>query len=90
MNERAIETALTILSQAPELIQRLGLLPNVKAPTMGGTVWWNDIASSCGWRVQRNTWTGHCRIIDNMDVRQAWGSEDAVMGFFQKLLDGTG
>lgn len=86
MNERTLEIALAILAETPSLIQQIGLLPNVKTATMGGKMWWNDIASSCGWRVQRNTWTGHCRILDDMDVRQAWGSEEAVMDFFQKVL----
>ncbi|MBE0507879.1 MAG: hypothetical protein IBX50_14400 [Marinospirillum sp.] len=64
------------------------MLPNIKTATLGGNTWWNDIAQCNGWRVQRNTWTGHCRILDSDDVRQAWGSEQAVMAFFQKVLNG--
>jgi hypothetical protein len=88
MDQQMIKTALTILAEAPALINNFGLGPNIKAPTMGGDVWWNDIASSRGWRVQRNTLTGHCRILDYLNYRQAWGSEQAIMVFFQKLLDG--
>jgi hypothetical protein len=86
MNQQALKVALSIIAETPDLISRLGLLPNVKTPTMGGSVWWNDIACSHGWRVQHNTWTGHCRILDDMDIRQAWGTEEAVMVFFQKVL----
>ena len=90
MNEKTLETDLRIVAASPDLISQLGLLPNIKMPTMGGNMWWNDIACSHGWRVQRNTWTGHCRILDDMDMRQAWGSEEAVMGFFEKVLAARG
>ncbi|QSR34171.1 hypothetical protein CFI10_04075 [Marinobacterium iners] len=70
------------------LINRLGLLPNVKTPTMGGEFWWNDLASCDGWRVQRNSVTGHCRILDPNNVRQAWGGQAQIMALFQMLLKG--
>ncbi len=88
MSPDALQTALSILASAPDLINRLGLLPNVKTKTMGGDFWWNDLAHSNGWRVQRNSVSGHCRILDDQNVRHAWGAESEVMAFFQKLLNG--
>ncbi len=57
-------------------------LPNIPMPTMGGHVFWKDIASENGWRLQKNMFTNHCRILDPDDVRRAWGSESDM----KKLL----
>lgn len=88
MNQQTLETALSILVEVPQLIQKIGLLPNVKTSTLGGDLWWNNLAQCNGWRVQRNSLTGHCRILDDQNVRHAWGSERDIMAFFQKVLDG--
>ncbi len=37
--------------------------------TMGGKVWWNDIESQDGFRIQQNLVSGHYRILDNLDRR---------------------
>lgn len=50
-------------------------LPDLQA-TLGGKVFWEDLASEGGWRVQQNKLSGHCRIIDPQDQRLAWGRCD--------------
>ena len=52
---------------------------------MGGAVFWNDLAEYNGWRVQQNTLTQHCRILDPDDVRRAWGGMDAMEKLFKRL-----
>lgn len=42
-------------------------------PTMGGMQLWNDEILAGGWRVQRHIGTGHCRLLDADNFRQAWG-----------------
>ena len=40
-----------------------------------------------GWRIQRNSVTGHCRLLDGDDCRQAWGTLEechAALEIFQK------
>ncbi|MBQ9238778.1 MAG: hypothetical protein IJ191_05620 [Treponema sp.] len=64
------------------------MLPNSNFPTLGGNFFWNTLAQSNGWRVQRNNITGHCRILDNENVRRAWGGEKAIMEFLGKVLNG--
>ena len=54
-------------------------LPNLPVPTAGGQQMWTDIAWRDGWRVQRHVWTGHARLLDENDVRRAWGSESACL-----------
>lgn len=69
-----------------ELFQNDGLdMPNINMPTMGGEVFWNDIYKIEGWRVQQNTITKHCRVLDPDNVRRAWGSEKQMIKNLEKL-----
>ena len=86
MQNTAMSAALGLIAKAPDLINEFGLMPNINFPTMGGKVFWNDLAECDGWRVQRNSFTGHCRILDQNNVRRAWGEESKIMDFFQKIL----
>ena len=74
-----------IIANYPELIKDLDM-PNIATKTMGGKVWWRDLVSLNGWRIQQNLVTKHCRILDPDDVRRAWGGEDAMMNLFKKIL----
>ncbi len=47
---------------------------NVEGPTFGGKQLWTDELIFHEWRIQRNAWTGHCRLLDHEDYRRAWGS----------------
>ena len=47
--------------------------PNWDRSTGGGPVWWNTLDSYKGWKLQQHKLTGHCRILDDSDVRRAWG-----------------
>lgn len=42
--------------------------------TLGGNQFWTDVRYVGGWRVQQNSETGHFRLLDPKDVRQAWGN----------------
>ncbi len=50
---------------------------NLAFITLGGKQFWGDRAILAGWRIQENVYTGHCRLLDPSDVRQAWGSFEA-------------
>lgn len=47
---------------------------NVATPTLGGKQFWTDELLFRGWRIQRNVLTGNYRLLDENDVRRAWGS----------------
>ncbi len=48
--------------------------PNVATPTLGGKQFWTDEVLFRDWRIQRNTITDNFRLLDENDVRRAWGS----------------
>lgn len=60
-------------------------LPNIPTSTMGGRVFWNELAECNGWRLQQNMITHHCRILDPENVRRAWGGDEAMAQLFGKL-----
>jgi len=47
---------------------------NVEGPTFGGKQLWTDELIFHEWRIQRQAWTGHHRLLDDEDYRRAWGS----------------
>jgi pimeloyl-ACP methyl ester carboxylesterase len=57
---------------APDMADSAPL--NVPLPTLGGRQFWMDLAFFREWKIQRNVFTKHCRLLDGRDVRQAWGS----------------
>lgn len=61
-------------------------MPNIPLPTMGGPIFWNDLASANGWRVQQNGFTNHCRVLDPDNWRFAWGSEDDILSLFRLII----
>jgi pimeloyl-ACP methyl ester carboxylesterase len=48
--------------------------------TLGGKQFWTDQRIERDWRIQRNSSTGHYRLLDPQDVRRAWGSYEACSG----------
>lgn len=62
-------------------------LPNIPLPTMGGHIWWNDIISVNGWRMQQNYVTRHARILDKNDVRIAWGTVNGMYKTLDRLVN---
>ncbi len=47
---------------------------NIPMKTLGGRQFWSDVYWFHGWRIQKNFYTGHYRLLDDSDVRHAWGS----------------
>ncbi len=49
---------------------------NISLPTLGGKQYWQDVYIYGGWRIQRNVFTKHHRLLGPKDFRQAWGSRE--------------
>lgn len=84
-----MEKQLAAIAADPKLIGKLcdliGEMPNIDFPTMGGQVFWDTLAQSNGWKLQKNKFTNHCRIIDPSNIRKAWGSENTMMSALNRL-----
>ena len=57
---------------------------NVKVPTLGGKQFWSDVLVQKGWRIQQNVFTGHHRLLDAGDQRQAWGEYEKCLARLRK------
>lgn len=86
MNRKTLVKALAAIALNPDIISKFSM-PNVNFPTMGGILFWNDIANVNGWRMQQNTITQHIRILDPQDVRRAWGGMEAMERIFERIAN---
>jgi len=84
-----IQHKLAMISTDPKLVGQLcdliGTMPNIDFPTMGGTVFWENLAESNGWKLQKNKFTNHSRLLDPSNTRKAWGSEQAMLDALKRL-----
>lgn len=60
-------------------------MPNIPMPAMDGDIFWKNLKVCNGWRLQRNTEFGNCRILDPNNVRRAWGSLESVTRLFEEF-----
>ena len=52
---------------------------NVRARTLGGQQFWADELVFREMRIQRNIFTSHYRLLDDHDIRLAWGDWEACL-----------
>jgi pimeloyl-ACP methyl ester carboxylesterase len=50
--------------------------PSIPMPTLGGKQFWADELFFHQWRIQRNTLTGHYRLLDENNLRHASGTAE--------------
>lgn len=60
--------------------------PNIPTQTMGGEVFWTNLAEYKGWKLQQNTFTKHARILDPKNVRRAWGTVNGMYAALDRLV----
>lgn len=46
---------------------------NWEVPTAGGLQFWSDVRVEGGWRIQKHVFSGHHRLLDQDNIRRAWG-----------------
>lgn len=54
----------------------VALKPNLKTQTLGGVQFWGDVKFFHGWHIQQNVFSKHYRLLDDQDVRHAWGTRE--------------
>ena len=76
-------------SKTTELLEILDAelsLPNIPTPTLGGEVFWNNIAEYGGWKLQQNMFTHHARILNSDNVRIAWGTINGMIKAMDRMV----
>jgi len=67
-------SGLTGLARAAGKPRRPRSLSNLHLRTSGGQQLWSDVRLFHQWRIQRHAYTGHHRLLDGDNLRQAWGT----------------
>lgn len=60
---------------------------NVPSPTLGGKQLWTDELIFHEWRIQRQVWSGHYRLLDEKDYRRAWGTFEQCSSQLEQLKE---
>ena len=76
----------SILVLGRQDVLELGDCPNIETKTLGGQMWWKILERRNGWVLQYNPIVCHARILDENDVRKAWGSEIVMREKFKRLI----
>ena len=76
----------TAVKTVNEGLQEEIALPNTPRKVTDWFVW-NTIKECNGWRIQQNTFTRHCRLVDPDDWRRAWGTKNGMMAVWKELED---
>ena len=72
---------------AIELLNKELSMPNIPTPTMGGEVFWKELAEFNGWKLQQNMITQHARILRPDNVRVAWGTVNGMYKALDRLVE---
>jgi len=54
-------------------------------PTLGGKQFWADELLFHQWRIQRNVYTEHCRLLDGRNLRHASGTYDECLAVLEQI-----
>ena len=57
----------------------------IPMPTMGGMQFWGDELLFHQWRIQRNVLTGHCRLLDENNLRYASGTFEECLARLEQI-----
>ena len=91
MDKKILMAVLEKIAANPDLLNGKWftdvLGPNINMVVMDKGVFWNNIAEYNGWKIQQNTITHHCRIIDPNKIRRAWGGMSAMEEIFEKIAN---
>ena len=68
-----------------QILYKLGDCPNVETKTLGGHKFWRVLDKRNGLTLQYNKILRRARILDENDVRKAWGSKEIMEEKFKRL-----
>lgn len=90
MNNEALKILASnphLITQFLEILDKEISLPNIPTPTMGGHVFWNTLCEYNGWKLQQNMVTHHARILNDENVRIAWGTMNGMIRALNRFVE---
>lgn len=69
------------------LSKRLGSRTDFPLAVPGCRVLWNTLCNYQGWKLQKNYYYDHCRILDENHVRRAWGTESDMISILETFAN---
>lgn len=90
INQKIILDALMFLANDPSILEKIKLPDEcitIPMKVMDKGVFWNTIGSAGGYKLQKNMFTRHCRIIDSKKIRRAWGTEKGMEKLFNQIIN---
>ena len=88
---RLLTIAVITFARLASAIGRLGAAEadarpaNLPMPTLGGKQFWSDELFFHQWRIQRNVFSRHCRLLDENDLRHASGTYDQCHAVLEEI-----
>lgn len=68
-----------------ELLDKEIALPNIPFPVCPEFFVWDTVCEFNGWKLQQNMISRHARIVDNKDMRIAWGTINGMMRAMDRM-----
>lgn len=72
----------SLLTQVSEKMENNSDYP---AAPQGLRVYWNTLCSYNGWKLQKNYYFQHCRILDENNVKRTRGSEKEMISALETI-----
>ena len=68
-----------------ELLDKEIALPNIPFPVCPEFFVWDTVCEINGWKLQQNMMTRHARIVDNKNIRKAWGTINGMIRAMDRM-----
>ncbi len=70
-----------------ELLDKEIALPNIPFPVCPEFFIWDTVCEINGWKLQQNMMTRHARIVDNKNIRKAWGTINGMIRAMDRMAE---
>ena len=70
-----------------ELLDKEIALPNIPFPVCPEFFVWDTVCEINRWKLQQNMMTRHARIVDNKNIRKAWGTINGMIRAMDRMAE---
>ncbi len=77
--EAGLQRIVTNEQDLKSVIEKVGTKRDFQKAPQGMRVFWETLYCYEGWKLQKNYYFNHCRIVDDHQTLKAWGTEKDMM-----------